>query len=153
MSLRILWCYNDPGMIVPFVTALERAKCLVKVVRSAAQAEESLDRGEFDLLIIDVMIPTLDEAEEVVYTPEATDRGAHTGLAFIKLHHAMLKSKGVVPFVFTVRQDKRIRQDFLAAGLAPKQFATKMELCDEELFISRLSDITGRQLESPIVPD
>ncbi len=125
---RVLWLDNDPGYIRPFVMCLQEAAIEVDVARSALAAEKLLEARTYDLVIIDVMIPTSGEEEERVYPPVETQDGHMTGLLFFRRWQKRLREAGTSILVMTVRIDKGIREQFGAEGLARAEFATKMEL-------------------------
>ncbi len=144
MPLRILWFDNDPGMMRPFIGALERARHVVQVVRTISKAEHELLTSEYNLLILDVMIPTVTTEEEASYAPSVTNHGGHTGLEFWKRHRAKLKEKDTATFIFTVWPDRKVRESFLAEGLDPRNYATKMEICEERPFLDRILEVAAR---------
>src|SRR5436309_11396133 len=95
MKSKILWVDNDPGYIKPFVMALEDEGFEVLVAPDVSSAEDKLLSGEFNLLILDVMIPTISEGEEAKYTPAETENSLKTGLVFYKRMSATLNSKKI----------------------------------------------------------
>jgi len=133
----VLWLDNDPGYIVGFVTAANRAGFDVRVVRSVTEAEAALATRTFDAIIVDVMIPLSAAEQAAGYSGEATDYSHKTGLEFYKRRAKMLEDRMLV-VVLTVRVDQSIRDEFLAAGLSPERFLTKMELNDARVFVAEL---------------
>jgi CheY-like chemotaxis protein len=144
MSKRILWLDNDPAYLIPFVRALQEEEYQVTVVESLTEAEESLQQDSFDLMIIDVMIPTLNSSEEARYQPEETDLGYKTGLIFYKHNREALNKSGTRTMVMTVRLDKSIRDEFIKAGLPTDAFATKYQMSEPINFLDKVR----RTLES-----
>jgi CheY-like chemotaxis protein len=145
---NVLWVDNDPGYIQPFVLALREEGFAVKVASSVSWAEKLLSSEVFNLLILDVMIPTIDDAEEATYRPEETDDSLKTGLLFYRREKDLLAKQGTRVFVMTVRIDKGIRAEFIASGLPEADFATKMELREIPKFIARINSLLGQGARS-----
>lgn len=124
----ILWLDNDLGYITPYVQALEEVRYEVVRTRKVSQAEDLLRSRRFDLLILDVMIPTLSEAEEVVYPPGDTDNGHKTGFLFYQRMKQGLIAAGTPVLVFSVRSDRSIQASFDHEGLPPGDFVPKQNL-------------------------
>ena len=141
MPGRILWLDNDPSYLDPFVDALKDEDYSVEVVSAVDDAEQRIKASQYDLLILDVMIPTKGEGEEVRYSPEETDRGAKTGLLFYTQNKDELKGSNTRVFVMTVRLDEKIVRDFVNAGLTRDCFATKYEVRDVSSFLERIKSI------------
>jgi CheY-like chemotaxis protein len=140
---RVLWVDNDPGQIHGFVVALRRAGFEVIVTPSVAAAEKYVAAERFALVILDVMIPVNDAEEADGYSGDVTDDGHKTGLAFYVRNKQRLERDGAL-MVFTVRVDKPIRDDFLAAGLPPQNFVTKLELRDAKALVAAVRKRTTR---------
>lgn len=145
MSKRILWLDNDPAYLIPFVKSLEDENYLVTVVESVTEAERCLQQAQFDLMIIDVMIPTLSSNEEQRYQPEKTDQGYKTGLVFFQQNQAALQKAGTRVMVMTVRLDKAIRDEFIKAGLPSDAFATKYQMSDPTNFLDKIRSALENQ--------
>lgn len=139
---KILWIDNDPGQIHGFVVALGRAGYDVVLTPSVTQAEQELKRHEFRLIILDVMIPVTAHEEEDHYGGDATDDGHRTGLAFYIRNKDVLARHGGL-MVLTVRVDKQIRDEFVAAGLPLQSFVTKLELRDAKAFVAAVRKRQG----------
>ncbi|MCP4677395.1 MAG: hypothetical protein GY854_18150 [Deltaproteobacteria bacterium] len=139
----VLWFDNDPAMIEPYSAALRDEGYTVTIARSITEANSALESETFDLLILDVMIPTFDDAEEEEFSPEETDCGGETGLAFYRRRRQMLSSANTEVLVITVRLDKAIRDAFIAEGLATERIATKIALRTVDLFLERVREILG----------
>ena len=138
---RILWIDNDPAYIQPFVIALQGEGFDVKVIKSAARAEAEIGVQLFDLVILDVMIPTINESEEDTYKPSETDDGHKTGLLLFKRVKARLEGNRIPVLVMTVRIDKGITKEFLDAGLPSSCFVTKMDLKETPDFLDRVRSL------------
>lgn len=125
---HVLWLDNDLGCIRAFKTGLEEAGYSVTVVKKVSDAEDLLGAQRFDIFILDVMIPTLNEAEEAKYPPSDTDNGHKTGLLFYRKVKDRLAAARTPVLVFSVRIDKSIQTAFLEAGLPAESFVPKMDL-------------------------
>jgi len=117
-----------------FVVALERAGFDVTLTKSLEDAERHLAAVRFDVVLLDVMIPITSRDEASGYSGEETDDSHKTGLAFYLKHKKQLAKHGNI-MVFTVRVDKPIRDEFVAAGLKEEDFVTKLELRDARAFV------------------
>jgi CheY-like chemotaxis protein len=146
---RILWVDNDGGRIEAFVGRL-RDSYDVTVVSTVSEAEIAVapaspppsgDGRLFDLVILDVMIPTENAKEEVAYPPDETDDGLCTGLLFYKKMRQQLA--GVAVMVFTVRIDKDIKRAFYESGLPQRNFVSKMEVPRWPDFEKRVRELIG----------
>jgi CheY-like chemotaxis protein len=147
MTRRVLWLDNDVAQTAPYVAALKRSGHSVTVVKSISACEELLIAAStamrYDLLILDVMVPTKDAAEEEIYTPELTERGTVTGLAFWQRWASRLADMGTRVLALTVRLDRPIKDQFVKAGLPKESFSTKLELRDTDDFVNRVELITS----------
>ena len=141
MSKRILWFDNDPANLIPFIDALKDEGHEVEVVENVTDAEHSLKNARYDLMIVDVMIPTKSELEETRYKPEETDLGYKTGLLFYIKLREVLESAGTRIMVMTVRLDKAIMDEFIKAGLRPESYATKYEMSDPTEFLAKIESV------------
>src|SRR5262245_2443948 len=94
MARRILWLDNDPSQLIGYVDVLKRAGFHTELDTSPLSVEAKLRREHFDLLILDVMIPTASEAEEKVFSPDLTEAGASTGLFFYRRNRPILEEQG-----------------------------------------------------------
>src|SRR5689334_6451707 len=109
----ILWLDNDPLYIQPYANALVEQKHAVTVVTNVFDAEAAIKRNDFDLLILDVMIPTMSEDEERAYDPRETERGLKTGLVFYQRNKQKLDTAQTQLLVLTVRLDRVIFDEFI----------------------------------------
>ena len=145
--LTILWLDNDVAQTDPYVHELQRRGHAVQVVKRIAECEDLLNAAfngaRYDMLILDVMIPTKDAAEEERYDPVSTDRGNITGLAFWKQWRQRLAEMSTKVLVLTVRLDRTIKQQFLAAALPIESFATKLQLREVSDFVKRVEQIAS----------
>lgn len=128
MKKRIMWLDNDTLLIGLMADSLRSADYDVEVIKSVLEAEILINdntRNPYDLIILDVMIPTLSKEEERVYPPYITDANTATGLAFFRRMKALLKELGTQVFVVTQRLDSSVRDSFVQEGLPIANFATK----------------------------
>jgi len=132
---RILWIDNDLPALMPYVNGLRADGYEVVTATTITMAKTSLSEHEFDLVIIDMMIPT-SEQEELEYSPMETRFGQDTGLLFgrwIKTHYPHL------PIIaLTVRLDSEIRDTFMRFGT---DFRTKVSLRDAFVFLEYINRI------------
>ena len=142
---NILWLDNDPGYIYGFVEALKRAGFLVDVVRSVTAAEALLRNRSFDLVLIDVMVPLTEAERDAGYSAAVTDEGHKTGLEFYRRNRETIDEHGLA-VALTVRVDKAIRDEFIAAGLPSTNFLTKLEVRDAGDFVATIT----KQIEGKI---
>ena len=143
MAKRILWLDNDPAYLETYEEALRESGFEVTLTTTVTAAERLLAKEKYDLLILDVMIPTKSEAEENFYPPETTDSGLKTGLLFYRRMKARLDEQRTPVLVMTVRLDSGILDEFVDAGLERENFCTKMSLRERPTFISKVSEILG----------
>jgi CheY-like chemotaxis protein len=141
MAQKILWLDNDRGLSGPYVDFLRESGYEVQPFETAAEAEEALSREHYDLILLDVMIPTLSDEEERAYPPDETQLGYRTGLIFWKRNKSKLAERGVPVLVFTVRLDEGIKEEFKAAGLPDASFANKMEIGEPAPFLSKIRSL------------
>lgn len=145
MAQRILWLDNDPAYLGTYEEALLENGFEVKLVTNVTSAERLLETETYDLLILDVMIPTKTEAEENFYPPEATDFGLKTGLLFYCRMKPKLDQNMTPVLVMTVRLDSAILDAFVKAGLKQDNFCTKMSLRERPIFIGKVKEILGKK--------
>ncbi|MDH3890376.1 MAG: hypothetical protein OEV49_04780 [candidate division Zixibacteria bacterium] len=138
---RILWLDNDASWLTPYVEKLEMAGYEVTTVNRVSQAEEKLCEFTYDLLILDVMIPTKNTEEEKKYPASKTDSGYDTGLVFYRLMKSKLDASGTSVLVLTTRLDKKIADDFTEALLPAGCFSTRLELKDVGVFLAKVEQI------------
>ena len=141
VTKKVLWLDNDSAYLEDYVKTLEGAGYVVKVVTNVTAAENELQKGRYDLLLLDVMIPTKSESEEELYPPEATDSGLKTGLVFYQRMKSVLEAGHTAVLVMTVRLDSGILEGFVEAGLDRGQFSTKMALRETQTFMAKIEKI------------
>ena len=146
MSKRILWLENDPIQLEPYIEFIEEEGYEVTIVKSPTQAEDAIKAGRYDLVILDVMVPTLNAEEEMLYPPALTEHGHKTGLLFYRRMKGELNRSGTSVFVMTVRLDQNIRDEFIKAGLSREHFATKFVMRDVSTFLTKIKSLTGESL-------
>src|SRR6185369_15035515 len=141
MSKQVLWLDNDVAYVTPYKEALEEADYCVTLVRTVGEAGRRMHENPYDLVILDVMVPTKSEEEEKVYPPSDTDSGTKTGLVFYRRFRQEFNARQTRVFVFTVILDEGVKKEFLAAGLPLTNFATKLALREEADFLERIRTI------------
>lgn len=127
MPKRILWLDNDTPFIRPYVKYLRSKDFEVDDVADLTKAESLLKEKPFDLVIVDVMVPTQNAEEQKNYPETETDYGHMTGLAFFK-RMRNLTDKLPPVLVMTVRQDQEIRDALIKEGLKAENFVSKYDL-------------------------
>lgn len=141
MPRRILWLDNDSANTRPYVSALSKRGDDVQVVTTISQAEDLLVNQNYDLLILDVMIPTRDAKEEKLYPFNETDEGHKTGLVFYKRMRDLLGDRLPPVLVTTVRLDKEILDEFVEGGLHRERFSTKFAIRDVTRFLTKVDSV------------
>ena len=143
---NILWFDNDPGPLKPYVEGLRMSGHAVTPVTTIADAKAAIGAQDFDLLILDVMIPTKTEAEEAEYKPSETDVGHKTGLVLYRKQREHLTKVGTRVLVLTVRPDSGIVAEFMEAGLPKSNFATKVTLREARDFMAKVNEVLGQSV-------
>jgi CheY-like chemotaxis protein len=121
----ILWVDNDKFFLDPFCIALRARHHTVTLAPTLTQMEQCLEEHKYDALILDAMIPTINDFEERLYPPNDTDSGNKTGLAVYRRWRNHLLASGTVVFVWTVLLDVQLRDQFIAAGLPDGCYGNK----------------------------
>jgi CheY-like chemotaxis protein len=147
---KILWLDNDKAYTIFGVSFLEEKGYSVTVVETPMEAEQYLEKVTYDLIIIDVMVPTKTAQEEEEYRPDETERGYKTGLVFYRKHRKLFSEKRTRALVLTVRLDKTIQEEFSRAGLPPDWFSTKYELQDVSDLFDKVESILGSSADNKI---
>lgn len=142
MPKRILWLDNDSFYIKAYVSALKDRGDVVDVATTVTVADRLLNGNRYDLIIVDAMIPTLNEDEERLFPPEETDRGLKMGVSFYK--HVLQKSDTPV-LAMTVRLDETIRNEFENAGLPENAFTTKLAVRTVSSFLEKVDSLVYRK--------
>jgi CheY-like chemotaxis protein len=143
VAKRILWLDNDSSYIRPYVNALRNRGFEVTVKTTLTEAEANLSSEAYDLLILDVMIPTKSEVEEELYPPGKSDLGHKTGLLFYQRVRESLATSKTLVLVLTVRLDREILNEFLDAKLEKAGFATKFGLREVSKFLDKVRSLIG----------
>lgn len=138
---KILWLENEPQFQEPFADYFRLRGHEVRFVTRVGEAESLLGSGEFDLLILDVMIPVWDEAEEEKYPPQLTDRGRLTGLHFYRLMQKDSKLRKCPVLVYTLMSDVPLVDAFRKEGLPDGCFANKFDYQDPEELLRKVEEI------------
>lgn len=141
MTKKILWLDNDPGYLQPYLYVLREEGYDVTVAPTLSRADYLLRTRRYDLLLLDVMIPIVDVEEEARYPPSQTENSLKTGLVFYKVNRELLDRSSTQVLVMTVRMDSSIREEFVALGLPPHCFATKLELAYVDDFLNRIKSM------------
>ena len=136
----ILWVDNDDVPLGPHMLRLKLAKYSVQQVTSFTETLDKLRGGDYDLLILDAMMP-ITVNEDAVLHDKDTDKGRQAGLVFYNEYKELLDEKRVKVLVFTIREDNDIRNQFKEAGLPEKNFMTKVEGADTAVFLIRVEEI------------
>jgi len=144
MAKKILWLDNDPVLIDDHVNALREQGYEVTVKTTAMNAETHIRDHHYDLLILDVMIPTKNEEEEKVYEPEKTNYGYKTGLLFYRRMKDELAKAGTQVLVMRIKLDKEILDEFVAEGIKPEHITTKFALRNVDVFCDKIKAILSK---------
>ena len=137
----ILWLDNDKALIYPYLSELKRHNIKTEVTNSVLEAEELLKSSKFDLVIIDVMIPIINEKESKIYKSENTNSGLATGLIFYRRTKKTLKCTDTKVLILTVRLDEKIKIEFIKEGIQPENFATKLSLREISSFMRKIFEV------------
>src|SRR4029079_2191271 len=116
-----------------FRASLEDSGFEVTTVETLSKATNLLTGGRYDLVILDVMIPTTAQDEAEGYSAEVSDFGFKTGLAFYKKNRDLMLRLGLPVMVMTVRIDQHIVDEFVAAGLPRECMFTKYSVRDPDV--------------------
>lgn len=146
MARRILWFDNDPGVVESYIKTLRERKYHVDIAATVTEAERAVNEHEYDLVILDAMIPTKSAEEEKIYAPSETDTGHETGLVFYRRHKEKFVSTHTPVLVMTVRLDADIAKKFAAAGLPPNCFKRRLEFRDGQVFLRTVSNLIDARL-------
>lgn len=138
---RILWLDNQPVLNLASVDHMRSQGYTVEEVKTITHAERLLSERRYNLLILDVMIPSFDEEEERRYPPSMTDGGYRAGLVFYERHKDSLAEKGTRVLVVTNRQDEEIFLEFMRLELPRICFATQYDCRDPEKLLARVEEV------------
>ena len=137
---RILWIENNLAWPAPYVFALGKRGFIAEGADTLTLAEDLLNRIRYDLVIINVSMPTT-AGEEKFYPPAVTDRGRKSGLVLYRRHKEKLAQQKTKVMVLTVRMDTLIQEEFIAEGLPPANFNTKLDLREVSDFAAKVEEI------------
>ncbi len=140
LKSKILWFDDSPALIESHIRALERDGHEVDIVTDVTAARSMLDAGRYDLLILDVMIPTWED-EEGEFDPKETDGGYRTGLAFYQRIKKGLRQEGTRIFVLTISRDQELLGAFENEGLPSELFSTKFALRAPKDLVAKVNEI------------
>jgi CheY-like chemotaxis protein len=140
MQRSVLWIDNDRVFLRPHVWRLKTHGYSVDQVFTLTQGLQKLESGKYDLLILDVMLPA-NPADEDLFPEESSEEGRRLGLLFYRRYKPMLEQRGIITFVFTIREDKEIKGEFLNSGLPAQNYMTKQEGTDKGVFFARVEDL------------
>src|ERR1041385_8846377 len=146
MAKRVLWLDNDATYVTVYEEAMEAAGYEVTVRKTVAEAMSEIRQAPFDLLILDVMIPTKSELEELDYPPIETDYGTKTGLVFYRRLAGEPNASRMKILVLTVRLDEAVKIEFMAENLPATNFATKFALRDAVDFVNTVDKMMASSL-------
>ena len=139
----ILWLDDDPTYTKAWCRALEKVGYTVTQVYTLSDAKKHLESGiNYQLLILDIMIPTMTDEEDSEYPCEKTDEGMKTGLLFYCKYKDHLRHKNIPVLVTSSRTDPTIFQDFLESGLSAEAFETKFALRDPKILVEKVIQLT-----------
>jgi CheY-like chemotaxis protein len=141
MGHAILWFDNDLDYLEPYAAVLREAGYSLTTVGRLRDADRELGSKRYDLLILDVMIPTQSEDEELRYPPEATNRCNDTGLLYYQTWREKLAKAGTAVLILTVRPDARIREMFKQAGAPTSAVSTKYNLREVDDFMKKVEQV------------
>lgn len=141
IARKILWLENEPQLHEMFADYLRLQGHEVRFATRVTEAESLLGSGQFDLLILDVMIPLWDEAEEERYPPHLTDRGSLTGLHFYRLMQKDPNLRRCPVLVYTLRSDVPLVEAFRQEGLPDGCFANKFDYQAPEELLRKVEEI------------
>lgn len=142
---KVLWLDDNKRTTSIFIEVLEAEGYDVDWVRKVSEAVSLLGSSQhYDLVILDVMIPTWTAEEEKLFPPRDTNRGLKTGLYFYRYMRDMPQRRDVPVFVFTMRLEQEILEAFVEAGLPKENYDTMYALRDPDEFIEKIDDILGR---------
>jgi len=142
MKKSVLWLDPDSAHIRPLAeTLVESGQYAVRIVRSMGEADTYLAKNQYDLLILAIIIPTKNEAEEKRYPPEQTNRCLDAGLVFYQKNKELLAKAGTTVIVMTTRIDKDIADEFIKEGLPDECYLLKQKNCDCRVFTDTITGI------------
>src|SRR4051794_27248985 len=102
MPEHVLWVDNDSALIQPFVDALNESGWMVTLATTATEAIRSLQKGDFSIVLLDVMIPLSAEDDLTGFSSEETVKGAITGLTLYRRVRDHLEERRIPLIVLTI---------------------------------------------------
>lgn len=138
MSKRILWLDNEVKWIQPYVEALKLAGYEPNPVPTVSEAENELKKHDYDLLILDAMIPTISAKEVEIYNTKVTLSGIKTGIVFYQRMKHNLEERGIKVLVITASIFDKLRLEFIHLGLPEEQFSTKYEFKETSSLVDKV---------------
>ena len=149
-AMKALWIENDSVYVEHYRRPLLREGWKVDVATSVSDGEQLLRRSAdepYDLLILDVMMPIVSEAEEAAYPSYSTNAGIETGLVLLQRTKHLLATLGTAVLVLTIRLDEDIRHRFEREGFPQLSFETKLRLRDTETFLGAVNAVVRQRLK------
>ena len=123
----VLWLDDDRFFSTPFVEHLTSKGIEVILATTLSEAEHQLASREFDLLILDVMIP-IRPSELREYASREGDSSFSAGHRFFLKHMSRLREQGTRTIVFTTRLDVKIAKQFQLSGVEGISFIKKLDI-------------------------
>jgi CheY-like chemotaxis protein len=139
MKKKILWLEDDMAYSVEYKKGMPE-DFEMTLVHNVTDAEREIKEHQYDLLILDVMIPIWDQ-ELKDYPPDLTESGYKTGLVFFKRMKSVLEEKNTPVFVVTMFMDDKIMHEFIGIGLQSGCFATKYSLREMGDFRDKITEL------------
>lgn len=143
MTKSILWLENEKNYVKPYIRRLEARGFDLEVAVTVTEAQQALEERNFDLLILDVMVPTRSQEEEEIFKPGDTELGAKTGLHFYKKLKSKLDGSGTKVLVWTARIDRETMNGFRESGLPADCYETKLSLRRVADFEAKICEMLG----------
>ncbi len=143
MAKSILWLENEKSYETPYIRKLQSRGFDLEVVETVTEAQRALERKRYDLLILDVMVPTRSREEEESFPPGDTDLGTKTGLYFYQRMKSKLDESGTKVLVYTVRMDRETMAGFRDSGLPADCYETKLSLRHVLDFERKICEMLG----------
>jgi CheY-like chemotaxis protein len=152
MGKKILWLDDDEARIAPWLKGLKRERHDVTNVTMLSQAWSLLEKETFDLLLLDVMIPTQTAEEESLFPPKETDFGYISGLCFYRKLLPDPVRNHMPVLVLTIRWDAVTRKAFKDEGLPEDCFGGKFELRRVQDFLRKVEKVIQKHHAAAATP-
>jgi len=140
VNLKILWLDNDVLGIGGYEKALVSCGHSVEVVASVSKAEDLLAKNQYDLVLIDLMIP-IKRHEYEEYRPEITNGGKNTGLVFYERCKEVIDRKKSLPVILTIRNDKMSQDQATSLGIKKDCYLTKTKYSRAPDFVRKITTL------------